>query len=305
MSDHAVRTAGLSRKFGQAKVLDQLNLVVPRGTILTLLGPNGAGKTTLLRILMGLIEPTGGQAFTLGSPSRLPAVEVAGRIAYVGDRCEPPDWATPALLEDLQADASDAFDKPLFHAYCQRREIPSKRAYGSLSKGQRRWLLTSLALASRPELMLLDEPADGLDPAARKSLYEAIRDHVNGCEATAIVTTHVIGDVERVADDVAILDAGRLLLHAPLEDLRECVRQVEMPVRDAALDLGEVGSVLGGLQAGATRIVWIKRDGLADDELRRRFGTGVVIRHVDLETLYLAVAEHRVGRESSEEGEPS
>jgi ABC-2 type transport system ATP-binding protein len=293
MSEHTVQTTELGRDFGEEKALDGLNLSVPRGTILTLLGPNGAGKTTLLRVLMGLIEPTRGQALVLGESSRSRSAETAHQVAYVGDRCEPANWATVAMLEGLQADASKTFDRALFRDYCKRRELSPKRPYGSLSKGQRRWVLTSLALAGRPELILLDEPADGLDPAARKALYEAVRDHVNEADATAIVTTHIIGDVERIADEVAIIDAGRLVLHAPLEDLRDRVRQVEIPANGSPPDVSGIASVLGCVQLGGTHIVWIKRNGLDDDEIRRRLGDAVTIRYVGLETLYLAIAEHR------------
>ena len=303
MSDHTVQTTDLGRDFGDVKALDGVNLGLSKGTILTLLGPNGAGKTTLLRILMGLIEPTRGQAFVLSSPSRSQPGDVAGRIAYVGDRCEPANWATPAMLEHFQASAQAAFDRGLFRKNLKRRGLSLRRPYGSLSKGQRRWVLTSLALASRPELILLDEPADGLDPAARKVLYDSIRDHVSGNDATVIVATHIIGDVERVADEVAIIDGGRLILHAPLEDLREHVRQVEIPASDSPPDLGNVVSVLGCVQLGGTSVVWIRRNGLDDDELRRRLGAGATIRHVDLETLYLAIAEHRPVVETSDRRE--
>jgi ABC-type multidrug transport system ATPase subunit len=224
-------------------------------------------------------------------------------VGYVGDRCEPPAWATLALLEDLQAGASGAFDRALFRELCQQRELLPNRPYGSLSKGQRRWTLVSLALACRPRLILLDEPADGLDPSARRALYDALRDHVNQHEATAIVTTHVIADVERIGDEVAIIDHGRLLLHAPLEDLRDQVRQVEVAGGDAAVtpphcNGGAFGdgreiSILGSVRIGTTRIFWIKQDGLSDDELCNRLGPRATIRNVGLETLYLAIAEHR------------
>jgi ABC-2 type transport system ATP-binding protein len=293
MNDHTVQTTDLSRDFGEIRALDHLTLEVPKGMILTLLGPNGAGKTTLLRILMGLLEPTGGEARVLGAPARSQPADVAGRVAYVGDRCEPANWATLAMLEGLQADASRVFDSTLFRDCCKQREFPLRRPYGSLSKGQRRWVLTSLALACRPRLILLDEPADGLDPAARRALYNAIRDHVNQNDATVIVTTHVIADVERIADGVAIIDAGRLILHAPLEDLREHVRQVEIPASNSPPDLSDLASVLGCVQLGTTSIVWIKRNGLDDEEIRSRLGAGVTIRQVDLETLYLAIAERR------------
>jgi ABC-2 type transport system ATP-binding protein len=294
MSDHAVRTVELRRDFGTVRALDGLSLEVSKGTILTLLGPNGAGKTTLLRILMGLIEPTNGQAFVLGSSARSQPAGVAGRVAYVGDRCEPPDWATPALLEGVQAGASRSFDRALFRECCKRRGLSLKRPYGALSKGQRRWVLTSLALACRPELVLLDEPADGLDPAARKALYDALRGHVNECEATAIVTTHVIADIERIADDVAIMMAGRAVLHGPLEDLRDRVRQVEMSGGILPPELSDQVSVLGRARLGGASVVWIKNNGgLDDDGLRRLLGPDATVRNVGLETLYLAIAEHQ------------
>ena len=303
MSDHAVQTIDLRRDFGEVTALNGLTLKVSKGTVLTLLGPNGAGKTTLLRILMGLIEPTSGQARVLGEPSWSPPAGAGGRVAYVGDRCEPPTWATPALLEGVQAGACRAFDRALFRELCKRRELSLHRPYGALSKGQRRWVLTSLAFACRPELILLDEPADGLDPSARKALYDAVRDHVNQCDATAIVTTHVIGDMERIADEVAIIDAGRLILHAPLEDLRDRVRQVEIPASNSPPDLGELASVLGCAQLGATSIVWLKLNGMDDDEVRRRLGASVTIRNVGLETLYLAIVEHRPMVETEAEKE--
>jgi ABC-2 type transport system ATP-binding protein len=293
MSDHAVQTVELRRDFGSVRAVDGLSLEVSKGSILLLLGPNGAGKTTLLRILMGLIEPTAGAAYVLGSPAWPQPAEVISEVGYVGDRCEPPTWASLALLEDLQAGASAAFDRTLFRELCGRRELLPNRPYGSLSKGQRRWTLVSLALACRPRLLLLDEPADGLDPSARRALYDALRDHINQHEATAIVTTHVIADVERIGDEVAILDHGRLLLHAPLEDLRENVRQVEVPDDAPPPEFGDSVAILGRAQFGATALAWIKQDGISDDELRRRLGPKAVIRNVGLEALYLAIAEHR------------
>ena len=293
MNDHAVRTVELRRDFGSVRAIDGLNLEISQGSIFLLLGPNGAGKTTLLRILMGLIEPTAGAAYVLGSPARPQPAQVISAVGYVGDRCEPPAWAPLAVLEDLQAGAAESFDRALFRELCRRRELVADRPYGSLSKGQRRWTLVSLALACRPRLILLDEPADGLDPSARRALYDGLRDHVNQNEATAIVTTHVIADVERIGDEVAILDRGRLLLCAPLEDLRDRVRQVEISGGESLPYLGDRTSVLGRVQRGATAIFWIKQDGLSDDELRARLGPRATIRNVDLETLYLALAEHR------------
>jgi ABC-2 type transport system ATP-binding protein len=293
MNEYAVQTVELRRDFGSVRAVEGLDLEIAPGSIFLLLGPNGAGKTTLLRMLMGLIEPAAGSARILGSPVWPPPAEVLSAVGYVGDRSEPPGWATLALLEDLQGGASPSFDRALFREMCQRRDLPLNRPYGSLSKGQRKWALVSLVLACRPRLILLDEPADGLDPAARRALYDALRDHVNQNEATAIIATHVIADVERIGDDVAILGWGRLLLHAPLEDLRDQVRQVEIENGGGPPDFGREVSILGRTRQGTTNIVWIKQNGLSDEELGRRLGPKSIIRHVGLEAIYLAIAEHR------------
>jgi ABC-2 type transport system ATP-binding protein len=294
MSDHAVRAVGLRRDFGSVRALDDLSLDISQGSVLLLLGPNGAGKTTLMRVLMGLIAPTAGTACVLDSPT-WPPPDVLSAVGYVGDRCEPPGWTSLALLEELQAGAAAAFDRRSFREFCGRRELAPERPYGSLSKGQRRWVLVGLALASRPRLLLLDEPADGLDPSARRALYDAVRDHVNRYEATAIVTTHVIADVERIGDDVAIIDRGRLLLHAPLEDLRDNVRQVEFAAAAQTPEFGDATAVLGSARFDETAVVWIRQDGISDENLHRRWGSEAVIRHVGLETLYQVVVEHSYG----------
>lgn len=291
MNDYSICTRSLGRRFGSIQALEDMNLNVSRGTILSLLGPNGAGKTTLLRILMGLIDPTSGQAFVLGDAT-CRCARVAGRVAYVGDRCEPPTWASAGMLETMQAGASPRFDRGLFRTLCNRGGVESSRPYGSCSKGQRKWVLTSLALASGPELILLDEPADGLDPSARRSLYDSLRDYVNDREATAVVATHIIADVERIADEVAIIEAGRLVLHSPLDDLRERVRQVEIPGQCAPPELGELGQVWGQTQLKDMTIAWVSGEGLDNKSIRRRLGIDVTIRTVGLETLYLAIAEH-------------
>jgi ABC-2 type transport system ATP-binding protein len=293
MNDPVIRIENLCRDFGAVKALDNLNLEASKGSILALLGPNGAGKTTFLRIVMGLIEPTGGQAQVLGQSAWPYSSKQCGRIAYVGDRCEPSNWAIPALLEDVQAGAAMRFDRTLFRELCARRNIDPRRPYGAMSKGQRRWILTSLALASTPELILLDEPADGLDPAARRDLYDSLRNYVTGCDAAAVVATHVIADVERIADDVAIIDAGCLVFSAPLEDLREQVRQVEIPGGTALPKIDKAIAILGSVRTGDTQILWIRHDGLSNDDLHERLGTNVTIRTIGLETLYLAIAEYR------------
>ena len=293
MNALAVKTEDLTRDFGRTRALDGLSIDVPPGHVLALLGPNGAGKTTFLKLVMGLIEPPRGQAWVLGSPSRSQPASVSSRIGVVGDGHEPPRWATLRDLEALQAGASPRFDRDHFRQFCSSRELLLRSRFAALSKGQKRWTLAGLAFAARPDLLLMDEPADGLDPSARRGLYDFLRDHVSGSDATAIVSTHIISDIERVADGVAIIDRGKLVLHAPLEDLREQVRQVELPDAVALPDLGPNVTKLGSLYTGETVMAWVRCTDSDETELRRRAGPDARIRTVGLEALYLAVCERR------------
>jgi len=228
MDTGIIRAENLTRDYRAKRALDNLSMQVAPGRVVALLGPNGAGKSTLLRLLMGLIEPTSGQSWLLGASSRALTQHVLDRVAAMLDGCEPPRWATPKRMMALQADASKSFSRDRAMELIAQHDPLLDTRYGALSRGQKRWVLASLCLATGADVLLLDEPADGLDTASRREVYDLIRDHVNERNATALVTTHIIHDIERVADEVAILNKGQLILHESLDDLRERVREVEL-----------------------------------------------------------------------------
>lgn len=303
MTTLAAKAENLVHDFGGTPALCGLSLTVAPGRVLALLGPNGAGKTTFLKILGGFLQPASGQAEVLGGPARNPPPDRAARLAWMGDNHAPPPWATLGLLEELQAGAVPGFDRPFFRRLIQEQQLDPRRPFGALSKGQRRWVLAALALASRAGLILMDEPADGLDPAARRRLYDHLRDQVTDTACAAIVATHVIADVERVADDVAIIVHGCLVLHAPLEDLRDQARQVEIEGVAELPDFGPGVTVLGRTQQGDTAIGWVLADEVNLAALTRCAGPAATVRPVDLETLYLAVAEHGTAAAANSEQE--
>jgi len=293
VSQAAIETDRLSRQFGRLWALRDVTLTVPPGRVVALLGPNGAGKTTLLRLLLGLLEPTSGTSKVLGAPSRSLPAEVSCRIASIVDGHEPPRWATLKGLMDLQASAAPEFDRDLARHFVVDRGMSPKDRYGALSKGQKRWALTGIALAGNADVLLLDEPADGLDPAAREEFYGRLRDHATEREAAVLVATHIIGDIERVADDVALIDRGGIILSASLEDLRERVREVELPADVAIADLGEGIDVIAGKSDSDGRVVWLRCDKPVDDSLRKRLGDQALIRTVGLESLYLVLTREQ------------
>ena len=287
MSTLAIQTEGLSRLYGRQAALDRLDLRVQAGRIVALLGPNGAGKTTLLRLLAGLLAPTAGGARVLGDDSRRLSPANACRLGVMIEGHEPPHWARLRWLAALQASAAPRCDSGLAERLLGERHLDGRARFGRLSKGQRRWVLAALALASHSDVLLLDEPADGLDPASRRALYGHLRDQANDLQSAVLVATHIIDDIERVADEVAVLHHGRLLLHADLEDLREQVREVEVPA--TALLPAQPLEVLATGVRGDRRSVWIRGDEAVEARIADQLGGGAAVHPFNLERLFLAL----------------
>ncbi len=290
---NAYEVANLSRDYGRVRALDAMDLQIEPERVVALLGPNGAGKTTLLHILTGLLEPTEGEARVLGENSRALPANAAAALGYMGDADEPGRWATVRELLGVQAGVSRRFDKAVAKEFLGRRGLSAGSRYGSLSKGQKKWVRAALVLGQRPQVLLLDEPAEGLDPSARRELYDDLRDYVTEYGATALVATHIIGDIERIADEVAVVEKGRLLLHGALEDLREQVHEIQLPA-DEKVPLP--GQTLGAKTIGETRLTWVRCEGAEVEDLRKMLGERGQMRSVNLETLYLAVTEHRADK---------
>ena len=292
MNGGAIRAEGLTRDYGRFRALDHVNLTIEPGRVVALLGPNGAGKTTLLRLLMGLLEPTEGRSWLLGGASRASPEAVVFRIGYMGDAQEPPGWATIQGLIDLQAGASAHFDRERMKHFLEARGLNAGRTYGVLSKGQKKWVRAGLILAAGTDVLLMDEPAEGLDPSARQDLYDRLREHASQRDATAVVATHVISDIERIADDVALIDRGRLVVYAALEDLREQVRQVELPADEAMPSWPEGVDVLGRRRDSDVQLLWVWCPPQMESKLQPVLARSAVVRRVGLETFYLAVTQH-------------
>jgi len=299
MNGGAIQAEGLTRDYGRFRALDHVNLTIEPGRVVALLGPNGAGKTTLLRLLMGLLEPTEGHSWLLGAASRALPEAVVARIGYMGDAEEPPGWATIQSLVNLQAEASAAFDREQMEQFLEARGLSPGRAYGALSKGQKKWVRAGLILAAGTDVLLMDEPAEGLDPSARQDLYDRLREHASQRDATALVATHVISDIERIADDVALIDRGRLVVHAALEDLREQVRQIELPANEPVPAWPQDVNVLGRKCDEDMQLVWVQCPRGTENELESVLPRQATVRGVGLETFYLALTQHGQPAETS------
>lgn len=304
MSEFSIRTENLMREFGSRIALDGVSLSVPSGQILALAGPNGAGKTTLLKIFAGLIQPTGGTATLCGESCFPTPSNLARQFRCVLDPFEPPGNETIHRMIELSAGASPSFDSNRAIQLCRERGIEPRRRWAALSKGQKRWVLAVLALVARPKVLLLDEPADGLDPSARQALYDMLREDANQHGTTMVIASHVLADIERIADEVAIMDRGKLKLHACLEDLRDEVREIEVNGDAFPVDSLPAGAVLlGSRSIDPVTIGWVR---FADRSDTARLVPGEIRRRsVPLEPMYLAITDHAWQPDPSGSEEPA
>jgi ABC-2 type transport system ATP-binding protein len=218
----AIEARGLTKHYGPVVALDGLDLAVPTGSVFGFLGPNGAGKTTTLRLLTGLGHPTSGTAVVAGIPVADGHLELARHIGYLGQEPRYYGWMSGRELLELAGRAYGLAGDVLRARVDEVLEIvglsdAAKRRIGGYSGGMRQRLGVGQAILPRPPVIFLDEPVSALDPAGRRDVLELI----GGLRGTAtiLMSTHILNDVERICDRVAILDRGRLVAEAPMEEL--------------------------------------------------------------------------------------
>jgi ABC-2 type transport system ATP-binding protein len=216
---------GVHRRFGDRPVLRGLDLRVHPGQIHALLGRNGSGKTTALRILLGFLEPHAGRASVLGVDSRALGPDERGRIGYVSE--EHRLYRSMRVGETIafEAGTRPRFDRPLAEGALARCGLGSRLRVGQLSRGQRAQLALIIAVASGPDVLVLDDPALGLDVVMRRELLEVMIDLLAGRGLAVLFSSHFLDDVERVADRVSILHEGRLIVDATLDELKRRVEK--------------------------------------------------------------------------------
>ena len=208
MNTPVIETIGLERSYGKTRALAPLDLKLHAGTALALLGRNGSGKSTLIRILMGFVRPTRGTARVFGhDPARLPE-NIRANIGYIADAQDLPGYLTVAdylaYLRPLYPTWDREFEKRLIKLF----DVPLDRKLRHVSRGQRVKAAFVGALAYRPKLLLMDEPFSGLDPAIRDEVLDALLETMNQEEWTFVISSHEIDEVERLADQVIIMDEG-------------------------------------------------------------------------------------------------
>ncbi len=212
-----VKCTALRRDFGPVKALDGVDLTLEPGRIVGLLGPNGSGKTTLIKILNGLLQPTSGEALVAG---HRPGPNTKSMISYLPDRGYFPDWMVVGDMIDLFSDFYGDFDRRKAEDMCRSLELNESLKIKSLSKGTREKMQLMLVMSRRARLYLLDEPIAGVDPAARDFIMHTILTNYSE-DATVLISTHLISDVEQVLDEAVFLQRGKVVLHESVDSIRE------------------------------------------------------------------------------------
>ena len=216
-----VALRGIDVSFGAQRVLQGLDWSLPGGRVVGLLGRNGAGKTTLIETLLGLREADAGAARLFGQPPLALDDDVRARIGYVPQRSDLFEWLTADQLLAYFRSFYPRWNTARVDGLLARWDIARDKPIGKLSGGQQQRLSIIRALAHEPQLLVLDEPVASLDPAARRDFLRELVDEVAGRGTTVVFSTHILSDLERVALDVAFLAGGRIVLHAPLDELLE------------------------------------------------------------------------------------
>ena len=229
MSDSAVSVHNLRKAFGSQVVLEDVSFEVPRGQTFALLGRNGTGKTTMIRTLLGLLPPDAGTIRVAGCDPATDSLELRRRVGYLAEDQSMYDWMTAVELCRFLQPFYPRWNTQLADRYLDRFELPRHVRIERLSKGQTVKLGLAVALAHAPEVAILDDPALGLDPVSRKEFNRDLVEHLQAEGRTVIYSSHLLDEVEAVADVVAILDRGRIVRQGPTETLREDVQRIILP----------------------------------------------------------------------------
>ncbi|MFC1661980.1 ABC transporter ATP-binding protein, partial [Gemmatimonadota bacterium] len=256
---NAIEIRGLNWRPGKSFAIQHLDLSVPEGSIYGFLGPNGSGKTSTIRLLMGMAKPQAGSISVLGGvvPRDLP--ETLARTGYVPER--------PHVYPGFSVSEAIRFHSAFFPTWDGTWAEEMRRAFrleegsrvGKLSKGERGKLLILLALAQRPDLLVLDEPTDGLDPVVRRDVLSAVLDYVSETRATVLISSHLVHELERFCDWVGLLEDGQVVAEMPMESFKneiKRIRVVDPPLTSEGLPFTLLGRHSSdGAGAGETWIV--------------------------------------------------
>ncbi len=283
----------IHRSYGHGReVLSGVSFSVGEGEVVGLLGVNGAGKTTLINIIMGMLRPQAGTVRVLGSDPRQDPVALKRRIGFVSEeQVLPPSLSVDAVIA-LHREIFPTWDPALEDQLRQRFRFEGGSRVGALSKGQARQLALLCAVAHRPELLVLDEPAGSLDPAMRRGFLETSIQLLAESGTTILFSSHHMSDVERIAGRAVLIDDRKIVLDDDLETLREAHVLVVTPKEDGALPRLRGDPRCLNARAHRNTVHAVFSGSLEEVEARAKGAHGLAratCRHVPLEELFVEI----------------
>jgi ABC-2 type transport system ATP-binding protein len=294
MAETVIETKGLSRRFGKVHAVDGLDLSVPRGSVFGFIGRNGAGKTTTVSMLLGLLPMTAGAATVPGLDSRKESFDIKRRVGYVPEVHHFYKWMTVGELTRFTSSFYPTWQEAKCAELLTRFELDPAKKVKELSKGMVAKLALTLALAHDPELLVLDEPTGGLDVMVRRDFLESIVRTIQEEGKAVFLSSHVLVDMERVADEIAIIEEGRLVKRATLDELKDKVKKVKLtfandPPADARIE--------GARDVARDGREWVVTyEDFAEgklDELRKLPISGLQVIDLDLEDIFVVLVGKR------------
>jgi ABC-2 type transport system ATP-binding protein len=224
LSEPVIDITGLSRRFGDKTALDSVGLSLPRGAVYGLVGANGAGKTTLIRHIMGLLRAESGSVRVFGLDPVADPVAVLSRIGYLSEENDIPGWMRVDELIRYSRAFYSEWDDPYAEELREAFVLEPAAKIRNLSKGQKARMGLLIALAHQPDLLVLDEPSSGLDPIVRRDILGAVIRTIADEGRTVLFSSHLLEEVEQVADHVTMISDGRIVLSGALETIKESHR---------------------------------------------------------------------------------
>ena len=269
LGDNAIETLNLGRKFGKFEAVKNVSLRVPKGTVFGLLGVNGAGKSTIIKMVMGHLRPTTGEIRVLGRALGEDLLDIRRRVAYVSENRYMYDWMTVEESIRFTRAFHETWDDRKAEDLLKRFSLPREKKVRQLPRGNRARLCLLLALSFSPELIILDEPTSGLDPIVRRDFIENIVAEIAEEGKTVLFSSHIVEEVERVADYVGIINEGELLLVSTLDDIKASYKRVRYATNGTRPEVAGVPGVLAVENGRHEQVLTVSAWG---DETLRRLG---------------------------------
>ncbi|MEX1230975.1 MAG: ABC transporter ATP-binding protein [Planctomycetaceae bacterium] len=247
---HAIITHQLTKYYGDKCVVNRLDLSIPQGSIYGFLGRNGAGKSTTIKMLMGLVHPDAGSAELLGEDAFSIRPQTRAKIAYLAEGHPVYKWMSVGEAVDFTRQFYPVWNGELIEQILDHFQLPRKSKIRRLSNGQRAQVSLALAVAPEPELLILDDPTLGLDTVVRRDFLESLIEIIQRKGRTILFSSHVLGDIERVADRIGIMVDGVLRVDCPTEHFKESMRKIMIEFKEPPPDFPVCKGLVGSWKVG-------------------------------------------------------